>query len=453
VRFGGANALTGVELTLRAGRVHALVGESGAGKSTVGAVVCAMAPPGAEVSGSVLLAGGTELVGAPESELRAVRGRRVALVPQAAASSLTPVRTVGSQLREAIRHLAPSGSHTVETLLCDVGLAPSAARLYPHQLSGGMAARVALAFALIGGPEVIVADEPTASLDPDLAQSILALLRSRAAGGAAVLLITHDVAAALAFADDATVLAAGCVIESGVAHAVLGKRVPTARREGIGENPPSASRSGAALELREIAFDYGAALFDSFSLRLEPGAITGLRGPSGAGKTTLARIAALDLAPRAGRVLLGGTPMPTAGKRVPKELRRRVAWLQQAPRLAAAPRMTLAQLIAEPLRIRGAGPHAVGELAARVGLPLELLHRRPAQVSGGQLQRAALARALAQDAPFLICDEPTASLDAETAETVVQVLRAEAARGVGVLVISHDRTLLDALADEVVALS
>ncbi|CAM2856994.1 ABC transporter ATP-binding protein [Prescottella defluvii] len=223
VGTGVVHAATDVSLTLETGGTHAVVGESGCGKSIVASAICGLLPPHARVSGSVRLTsdGGddVEIVGARERVLRTVRGRRIALVPQSAATYLTPVRTIGAQLDETLRHL--ESRYGGSELLDRVGLDARCRNLYPHELSGGMAQRAAIAFALAGDPEVIVADEPTSSLDPDLTERILTLLGGCAASGAAVLLITHDIAAVAGHADTVSVMYAGRILESGPATEVL----------------------------------------------------------------------------------------------------------------------------------------------------------------------------------------------------------------------------------------
>lgn len=223
VRAAAVHAATDVSLTLETGRTHALVGESGCGKSIVASAVCGLLPSSAHVSGSIRLSGPgvdpVEIVGATERVLRTVRGRRIALVPQSAATYLTPVRTVGAQLEETLRHLESRCG--VDELLDRVGLDARCRHLYPHELSGGMAQRAAIAFALAGEPDVIVADEPTSSLDPALTERILTLLDGCTDAGAAVLLITHDIAAVTGHADTVSVMYAGRILESGPATVVL----------------------------------------------------------------------------------------------------------------------------------------------------------------------------------------------------------------------------------------
>lgn len=227
------HAATDVSLTVSAGRVLALVGESGCGKSVLAAAILGLLPANAQVRGRVDLSteeGPLELLRCPEHQLvHQVRGRRVGLVPQSAATHLTPVRTARSQLVEVVRAhvdgVVPLSDtevdHRVDELTAMAGLAEHHLDRYPHELSGGMASRVVLALALAGDPDVIVADEPTAGLDPDLVRSTVDQLRELADKGRGVLLITHDLGAAERVADDLAVMYAGRLVEAGPASDVL----------------------------------------------------------------------------------------------------------------------------------------------------------------------------------------------------------------------------------------
>lgn len=213
-RGGWVHAGTDLDLTLTAGEVTALIGESGCGKSTLASALVGLLPPRTQVTGSLRI-DGTEMAKAGERAWRPLRGRRIGLVAQSAATCLTPVRLVEGQLAETIA--AHGAAHTVAGLLERVGLNPTAAGLYPHELSGGMAQRVAIALALAGDPAVLIADEPTASLDPELAARTLHLLRAAADDGVAVLLITHDLQGLVDadVADSVAVMYAGRIIEHG----------------------------------------------------------------------------------------------------------------------------------------------------------------------------------------------------------------------------------------------
>ncbi|GAA5052160.1 peptide/nickel transport system ATP-binding protein [Thermocatellispora tengchongensis] len=209
------------------------------------------------------------------------------------------------------------------------------------------------------------------------------------------------------------------------------------------------------LEASGVTVRYGRrAALEDVSLRVVPGTVTGLAGPSGCGKSTLARVLALMLRPDAGTVTLDGVPVLRWRQRAPRELRVRVALLYQQPRPAVDPRLPLAEVIGEPLAAAGRpGPDRVRELAELTGLTGDLLGRRPHEVSDGQLQRACLARALALEPRYLICDEMTTMLDASTQAHLVGVVRDYQRRtGAGVLAISHDMTLLGRWADRVVHL-
>ncbi len=224
-RAGTVRAVTDASFTLRPGRLLALVGESGCGKSVLAAAITGLLPANAEVAGRVDL-DGTDLLDAPERVLRDdVRGRRIGLVPQSAATHLTPVRRVGSQLLEAVRALRPADPDpqaTVHRLAADVGLPIAMLDRYPHELSGGTAQRVGLAAALAGDPAILLADEPTAGLDRPLVDRSVDLLAGMAARGHAVLLITHDLRAARRVATDVAVMYASRLVEIGPAAEVFG---------------------------------------------------------------------------------------------------------------------------------------------------------------------------------------------------------------------------------------
>lgn len=214
------HAATDLDLDLDLGRVRALVGESGCGKSMLAATIIGLLPRGTRVTGSVRL-DSDELLGGAGDGWRAVRGRRIGMVPQSPSTYLTPTRTVGSQLAETVRELG--GARDPEALMERVSLDREALQAYPHELSGGMAQRVGVACAMAGDPEVVIADEPTSGLDPALARRTYELLRMCADDGAAVLLITHDLGGLLdtQVADDLTVMYAGRFVEQGEASQVL----------------------------------------------------------------------------------------------------------------------------------------------------------------------------------------------------------------------------------------
>ncbi|MEW2352364.1 ABC transporter ATP-binding protein [Spirillospora sp. NPDC029432] len=223
-------AVTDASFELRPGRLLALVGESGCGKSVLASALLGLLPGNAEIRGDVRLHSGNgrslELTTAPERVLaRQVRGRRIALVPQSAATALTPVRTVRAQLTETLREIRPGGGdrgREADALAGRAGLVPDALDRYPHELSGGMVQRAVLAFALAADPDIVLADEPTSGLDRPLVDTAVDALRGLADDGRAVLLITHDIAAAERAATDVAVMYASRIVERGPAAEVFG---------------------------------------------------------------------------------------------------------------------------------------------------------------------------------------------------------------------------------------
>lgn len=212
------------------------------------------------------------------------------------------------------------------------------------------------------------------------------------------------------------------------------------------------------LALDQITLAYGSTkVLDGFSMTLAQGETVGICGPSGVGKSTLAKVAYLHLAPQGGQVRMDGTPIKGVGQKVPIQTRRRVAMVFQDPRASVDPRWILRDVIAEPLRL-GTTTHSASErnakaeaMAKQVGLEPAMLSRQSHEVSGGQLQRVCIARALIQEPDWLICDEATSALDAATTASLVRLIQAQQAeRGFGVLAISHDRPLLDIWADRVI---
>lgn len=213
--------LDAVDLVVRAGRVTALIGESGCGKSLVAAALCGLMPPGARMTGRITV-DGDELCDADERRWRRLRGHHIGFVPQSAATSFTPVRTMGSQMAEVCRRLGADRS--AAQLWEAVGLSSEVGRRYPHEVSGGMAQRAAIAAAIAGHPRLLIADEPTSALDPENAAMVWRLLANSAAAGAGVLVITHDLPSLICAGacDDVAVMRGGTVVEQASVDALAG---------------------------------------------------------------------------------------------------------------------------------------------------------------------------------------------------------------------------------------
>lgn len=438
--------LHGVDLAVAEGEAVALVGPSGCGKSTTARVVCGLHAVGA-VRGRVFWRG-RPVGGRTGPTWSELRGAGVTLVPQDPATGLTPVLRVGEQIAECVRLHRRCGRRearrrTLE-LLAETRLPDPerAAASWPHQLSGGMLQRAVLAAALACGPRLLVADEPTASLDPTVQASIVRLIDElRRERGMALLFISHDPDLVGLLTDRAVALREGRVVVSPESAAA-----PPPRRSAVAES------GEPALGATDLVVRYRGARAPAVrgvDLEIGAGEVLGLAGESGAGKTTLARVLTGHLKPAAGAVRIGGRDLHATGGRDFRRLRRAAQLLFQHAAGSLDPRQRIGAALVEA----GAEPPTVPGLLEEVGLAAGLADRLPHQLSGGQAQRVALARCLAAGPRVLVADEPTSALDPEAAARVRDLLAATAAhRGLGLLVISHDLPGLMRTCDRIVVM-
>ena len=486
---GPLRAVQEVTLSVASGECLGVVGESGAGKSQLFLAVMGLLSANGRTSGSARLAD-TELIGLPAAALDRVRGARIGMVFQDPMTSLTPHLTVGAQLSEVLRRhrnlTRRAARARAQQLLELVQVNDPQRRLdeYPHALSGGMRQRVMIALALACEPQLLIADEPTTALDVTIQAQILSLLaqlkRTRALG---LVLITHDIAALAGVADRIAVMREGRLIESGPAAETLkAPREPYTRalvqQAGVllddnllpaitPREPPQA----AALTVRDLKVRYRVptrsgwhaeqtlAALTEVSLELRPGEALGIVGESGSGKSTLAR-ALLQLLPAAGgRVVWLGRELATLPRAQLRALRRDLQIIFQDPLGSLDPRMTVDEIVAEPLRVhertldRAAREAAVHTMLERVGLAAALAGRFPHELSGGQSQRVAIARAMVLAPKLLICDEPLSALDAPTQQQLVALLaELRRASGLSLLLISHNLAVVRALCERVLVL-
>lgn len=471
-----------VDLEVPRGRLVVLLGPSGAGKSTLVAALLGLLPAGSLVRGHGWWteddAEPLDLVDPGGVARERVRGRVAAWLPQAPVSALTPVLTVGHHLTEKARVHVPRSRvrDVVAQSMRRHDVEREWWRRLPSQLSGGQAQRVSNALALLGDPGLVLADEPTTGLDLPrarvAAEGLAALAHEE---GRAVLVVTHDLRLAEQVADGVVELHGGRARgDGGTVQEVVARahradhrlaphptshRPVSARAEhrpALPEPGPEAESvpgSGLAAVDLTLRRGRGTLVRSDVSLHVRPDRTTGLMAPSGAGKTTLLRTLALLHRPSSGQVRLDGRPIHGTGYAVPPEVRRRIAFVPQDPRQGVDPRWTLARTLLEPARLAGkpVDDTTAAELLDRVGLAPELAGRRADEVSGGQLQRVVLARALALEADYLLLDEPTSMVDAATARAVVRVVHEHQHRtGCGVLVASHDEALLRTWCDVVV---
>lgn len=460
-----------LDVRIEPGRTLAIIGESGSGKTLTAKSLVGLLPRGFRAEGSVNVGDAGLRLDASQSAWRRVRGATVTLLLQDPFTSLSPVHRCGEQIgwtldAAAGRRLSRSErGRAIADRLAEVRLPVHAASSYPHQLSGGMRQRVAIAAALAADPELIIADEPTTALDASNQAEILDLLRSiQRSRNLCVILISHDLGLVRGRSDDILVMRHGEVVERGATTDVL--TVPAhpytrtlldadpALAPAAATNPmkPRTGRSGTpVLEATGIVKRFGErVVLDSVSLEVAPGRIVGLVGGSGSGKSTFARcVAGLDQEDE-GTILLDGEPLaPGRRSRTPGQMQ----IVFQDPYSSLNPMMSVGAILREALHVAGRPASEVPELLTMVNLTAEFARKRPAELSGGQRQRVAIARALAPRPRLLICDESVSALDVSVQAQILallQTLRDEL--GIALLFISHDLAVVRMLADEVTVL-
>jgi peptide/nickel transport system ATP-binding protein len=464
----GARALVrGVSFALRPGEALTLLGESGAGKSLLAQAVMGNLPAALRADGLVTVAGTRTRADDPRAR-RPLWGRTLALLPQEPSLALDPLMRVLPQLAESHALVRGTGAReAVEAARRDLaaaGLATSA-RCYPWQLSGGMAQRAAAAVALAGGAPVLLADEPTKGLDAQARDRTVALMRAIQAAGGCVVVITHDLRVARALGGRLIVLRAGEVVEQGDTHAVLARPAHAFTRRLVEADPArwprrAAPAAGApVLNARGLAKGFGDAgagaesggmLFDGLDLDIRCGERWVVRGASGSGKSTLGNVLLGLLPPDRGTVRRADGLAPTALQK-----------LYQDPVASFAPRVSLERSLRDAARRHGRPWPSVVERLRRLGVPEDLLARRPMAVSGGELQRIALARVLIARPALLFADEPTSRLDPVTQQEALAVLldalEEDAADGgpgggTALLLVTHDDDLARAVGTRVLRL-
>ncbi len=473
--------VTDMSFTLRRGEVLAIAGESGSGKSITSlAIMGLLPPPAVRITGGRVCLGDTDLAALPEAQMRDIRGARVAMIFQEPMTSLNPVMTVGAQLTEAIRAHEPVSRAEAQTraleALRSVRLSQPERRLtqFPHELSGGMRQRVMIAMALALRPEVLIADEPTTALDVTVQREVLDLLRDLQRDlGTAIILITHDMGVVAEMADRVIVMKAGRMVEEAATADLFARPtqdytkalLAAVPRMGTGVmRPPVTGDTVATLRDVTVRFPLRGGLLGrvtqtvhavaGVSFDIRKGETFSLVGESGCGKSTIAK-AIVGLVPHGGLIEVAGQSLQGLDTAAQKAVRRRVQMVFQDPMAALDPRMTVGNLIAEPLVIHAIGTAATqrahaGDLMQRVGLSADQLDRYPHEFSGGQRQRICIARALALQPDLIIADESVSALDVSVQARVLDLLRAlQQEFGIAFLFISHDMAVVENISDRV----
>ncbi|NNH84617.1 ABC transporter ATP-binding protein [Rhizobium laguerreae] len=492
VDSGPRMLLDAVSLDLGRGEILGLVGESGSGKSLFCRSLVRLLPSSLLKieSGSVLLEG-RDLMRIDDGEMLKVRGGEIGMIFQNPTSHLDPVMRIGDQIAEGIRYHQGLGARearaTATEILEQVGF-PDPVRQYdsyPHEFSGGMRQRAMIGVALSCNPKILIADEPTTALDVTIQAQILRLLIDiRDRRGLSIILITHDLGIVAQTCDRIAVLRGGKLLEEGPKRTILARPQHPYTINLINSHPslPGAT-SAPLLEIAEaskparplleiddlhVRFRAGGALLRGgaktvsavagVSLQIMPGETVGIVGESGSGKSTLAR-AVLGLTQlSSGHVTFDGVDLALQKSAGLAKLRRETAMVFQDPYNALNPRLTIRQMLAEVLKVqgkvaRGDIPFRIGELLDLVGLEREFAGRKPRSMSGGQCQRAGIARALAVDPKLIIADECVAALDVTIQAQIIELFRELTAKmNLTLIFIAHDLAIVRNLCERVVVM-
>ncbi|RWY72464.1 ABC transporter ATP-binding protein [Rhizobium leguminosarum] len=458
----------GVSFDLQKGKVLGLIGESGAGKSTIGLSALAYGRGGAEITGGEVRLDGADILVLGKNGIRKIRGARVCYVAQSAAAAFNPAHRLGDQVIEAsVKHGLMTKDEARKRALYLFGVLglpnpETFGERFPHQVSGGQLQRAMTAMALCSNPELIVFDEPTTALDVTTQIDVLAAIKHAIEEThTAALYITHDLAVVAQISDDIMVLRYGKQVEYGSVQQIIEApredytRALVNVRQAYREE--AADQSAALLKVENVSAEYsnGFKVLHDVTLHVPKGQTLAVVGESGSGKSTLARVITGLLPPSSGRIVFDGKPLMPGLKSRPNDDLRRIQLIYQMADTAMNPRQTVRDIIGRPLTfyygLRGAEKTArVKELLDQIEMGKGFVDRYPAELSGGQKQRVAIARALAAKPELILCDEPTSALDPLVAEGILKLLlRLQQEEQLSYVFITHDIAIVRAIADSV----
>lgn len=459
----------GVSFDLERGKVLGLIGESGAGKSTIGLSAMAYGRGGVRITGGEVWINGRDILQTKHSDLRKLRGGEVTYVSQSAAASFNPARPIMEQIIEAaVRHKkftkSEAENRAVE-LFRKLGLPEpeTIGRRYPHQVSGGQLQRCMTALALCPEPDLVVFDEPTTALDVTTQIDVLMAIKEAIRDtGVGALYITHDLAVVAQVSDDIMVLKLGETVEYGTTDQIINnpqeeytQALVSVRSIDHEEKKPT---STPLLKVENITARYKGTKFDvlsNVSVDLHPGQTLAVVGESGSGKSTLARVITGLLPPGDGKITFDGRQLTAEQSARSREDLRELQMIYQMADVAMNPRQTVGTIIGRPLEFyfgfKGAEKRRkIIELLDEIEMGEEFIDRYPAELSGGQKQRVCIARALAAKPKLIICDEVTSALDPLVADGILKLLLdLQKREDVAYLFITHDLATVRAIADSI----